>query len=198
MSGRGAAGLRDLAAARRKSVDDLTKKAIKHLGPSGEAQREAIAASLEAALASEDAADQLQDGRLVKPLEAPSGFGEEVPGLTVVPDPPPEGSARERRRAARAERRATPPDDADHARHKRELERIADEKAAALEKAKEEAQAAAREAAAARAEVSRLQDALVTANGRAKAAAERARVAQWTQSQAQQELDAATRRVLDE
>ena len=215
MSGRGAASLKELSAQRRKSVDALTKKAMGHLGTGGDAQREAIANSLEAAMAAEELSHALREGRLTKPFDAPSGFGEEIPGLSLVPDPPKDdsgsasASARERRRAARAQRRGA--DDVDGksesdvddkadeqaAARQAALERLADEKAAALEKAKEEAQSAAREAAAARAEVSRLQDALVTANGRAKAAAEKARVAQWAQSQAQQELDAATRRTIE-
>lgn len=202
LEGKGAAGLRDLGADRRRAVGDMTKKALKHLGggAASDAQRDAISTSLEAALASEDLADALVAGRLTKPLEPPSGFGEDPPHLTVVRDAAGgdaagEGSARDQRRSARAERRAKQQDDGEARR--RDLERALDEKAAALERAKVEAQAAAREAAAARAEVSRLQDELVSANGRAKAAAERARVAQWTQSQAQQELDAASRAVAD-
>lgn len=66
-------------------------------------------------------------------------------------------------------------------RRRRELEREAEERAA-------EAQQAAREAAAARQEVSRLQDLLVTANARAKSAAEKAQLAQWKASTAKQSL----------
>lgn len=195
LSGRGAASLRELSADRRAAVDALTKKAIRHLGPSGESQREPIASSLEAALASEDASEELRRGRLVKPLDPPSGFGGDIPGLALVQDPDDDdaeqASPRQRRRAARAGRRT----DDDAARKRQDLEAIVSSKVAALDKARGEAQAAAREAAAARAEVSRLQDELVSANGRARAAAERARVAQWAQSQAQQDLDAAGRKL---
>lgn len=196
LSGRGAASLRELSVDRRAAVDALTKRAIRHLGPSGESQRDPIASSLEAALASEDASAQLRRGRIVKPLDPPSSFGGDTPGLALVQDLADDAagqaaSPRQRRRAARAERRT----DGDGDRKRRELEAIVSSRLAALDKARREAQAAAREAAATRAEVSRLQDELVSANGRARAAAERARVAQWAQSQAQQELDAAGRRL---
>jgi len=206
LSGRGASDLRELSNKRRKAIDGLTKKAAAHLGPGGDAQREAIAQSLEAAVASEEAADELAAGQLVKPIDPPSGFGDVVPGLSLVAgsegDEDPGSSARDRRRAARAERRGAQPDgnadaaaDDEREARQRELEALLAEKQAALEKARSDAQTAAREAAAARAEVSRLQDELVSANGRAKAATERARVAQWAQSQAQQELDTAGRKL---
>ena len=57
MSGGSAAVLRDLSTERRKAVESLTKKAMRLLGPSGDSQREAIAATLEAAVASPDAGD---------------------------------------------------------------------------------------------------------------------------------------------
>lgn len=66
-------------------------------------------------------------------------------------------------------------------RRRKELEREATERAT-------EAQQAAREAAAARQEVSRLQDLLVTANAKAKAAADHAQLAQWKAATAQQAL----------
>ncbi|MDQ3107021.1 MAG: hypothetical protein M3Q68_04370, partial [Actinomycetota bacterium] len=51
-----------------------------------------------------------------------------------------------------------------------------------------EAKQAAQEAAAARQEVSRLQDLLVTANAKAKSATERAQRTQWANSTAHQQL----------
>ncbi|HEX7167328.1 MAG TPA: hypothetical protein VF230_10145 [Acidimicrobiales bacterium] len=213
MSGRaGGTAVKELSAERRKAVNALAGKAVKLLGASGDAQRDAITATLDAAVVDEDAAELVGAGRLTKELPAPSGFGE-IPELSVVPDAAdagdgaPETAAekkrRDERRAARAARRGegdssaatTAGDDDGPAREREALEAAVAEKRAALEQAAEEAQSAAREAAATRAEVSRLQDALVSANGRAKAAAERARVAQWAQSQAQQEVDAAERKL---
>ena len=71
------------------------------------------------------------------------------------------------------------------ARRRRELERDAEEQVA-------EAQQAAREAAAARQEVSRLQDLLVTADARAKSAAEKAQLAQWKAATARRAVDEAS------
>jgi len=104
---------------------------------------------------------------------APTDGGETAADDEAVPP-----SAVEPRRAATAERAAAK----ERERRKEELRREAEARAA-------EAQQAAREAAAARQEVSRLQDLLVTANAKAKAAADRAQLAQWNAATAQRAVD---------
>ncbi len=236
LSGRGAARFRELTARRRDLVDELTFAALGYLGAGADSQLDAVAATLGAALASPEAALALRAGRLVRPLDPPSGFpgagagdgaptvrnglastedlcvGHDEPGTSKRrsagavdgpsgTDEPAGGTptARDRRRAARAERGRVPePAAASNvgaAARRADVEVDIASKERAVVLAREEAQQAAREAAAAGREASRLQDELVSANGRAKAAAERARVAQWAQARAQQELDAARRRL---
>jgi hypothetical protein len=213
LEGKGDAGIREATAERRQLVAKLTKAAIAHLGAGGEAQHDAISHTFDAAVADPDAGLAVRAGRLSKELDAPSGFGG---GLIFGADPAaaPARSTRprrEERRAARQARRgdATPepagapvppeavgddepapvpapkgPTAAERKaaeRRRQELQREADERAT-------EAQQAAREAAAARQEVSRLQDLLVTANAKAKAAADHAQLAQWKAATAQQAL----------
>lgn len=211
--GKGDAGVRAATTKRRKLVADLTDRAVVLLGPSGEAQREAISNTFDAAVADPDAGISVQEGRLTKELAAPSGFGAGLVFATPPAPPRESASRREERRAARAAARsgttpaATPPPTAPAATPEPPPEpappaRVAadDRKAAADRKARlqaaeqecerrsAEAQLAAREAAKARQEVSRLQDELVTANAKSKAADEKARLAQWAASTAQQAL----------
>jgi phage shock protein A len=76
-------------------------------GAANAAQQEGLTAALEAASIDPDAAAALQEGRLEKEIEAPSGFGE-LGGLTLVPDAEPEpdpAAEEEARKAEEAERR---------------------------------------------------------------------------------------------
>jgi hypothetical protein len=197
LDGKGDAAIREATSERRKLVAKLTKAAVELLGATGEAQREAITNTFDAAVADPEAGLVVRAGRLAKELDAPSGFGGE---LVFAATPRATPARREERRAARRARKSDTPDPApaektttaaDRAaaraaakeaeRHRKQLERDADDR-------QHEAQQAAREAAAARQEVSRLQDLLVTANAKAKAADDKAKLAQWQASTAQQAL----------
>jgi hypothetical protein len=166
LDGKGDAGIRDATAERRKLVAKLAKAAVALLPSGGEAQRDAISHTFDAAVADPDAGLLVRSGRLTKELEAPAGFGgglvfgvgtahdlavRTAPGRPTGTTRKPAGGEAKPDRAA-------------------------------------DAQQAARHAAAARQEVSRLQDQLVTANAEAKAAAEAAQLAQWKASTAQSAL----------
>jgi hypothetical protein len=107
LSGGDAEELRRRSEERRKLVTELTRRAARVLGKDPTpGVIEEVAATLEAASAGEDAARQVLEGRLAKPLPRPAGFGD-VAGLKVVPGtggqdepgPPAEDAAE---RAARA------------------------------------------------------------------------------------------------
>lgn len=208
LDGKGDGAIRDATAERRKLVAKLTKAAVDLLGPAGEAQRDAITHTFDAAVADPDAGLAVRAGRLAKELEAPSGFGGELtfaaaPAATRAASP----RSREERRAARHAARAgqvleseeggndppSPPKPTDaparvSAKEAKEAERRRKQLAREVEDRQQEAAQAAREAAAARQEVSRLQDLLVTANAKVKAAESRAQMAQWAAATAHQAL----------
>lgn len=218
--GHGDAAIRLATTRRRKLVADLTDRAVAFLGKGGEAQREAIATTLDAAVADPDAGITVQEGRLTKELSAPSGFGAGLVFATPPAAPRETAARREERRAARNATRAgaragaddtsaldtttTPTTSAADAKAEAErLERIAAAEAERRERIAEaqaerdrraaEAEQAARDASDAHAEVSRLQDLLATAEAESKAADERARLAQWAAATAQQALRDAER-----
>ena len=218
--GKGDADIRAATTKRRKLVADLTERAVALLGSGGEAQRDAISNTLDAAVADPDAGISVQEGRLAKELSAPSGFGAGLVFATPPAAPRESASRREERRAARAAARgggrgredddagagarakkaATPapepktkaeertPATSAAEQRKAEAERKKQRKAAEAEceRRTAEAQQAARDASAARQEVSRLQDLLVSANAKSKAADEKARLTQWAAATAQQ------------
>jgi hypothetical protein len=78
LEGKGDAGVREATAERRRLVADLVDRAVAPLGGSGEAQREAISHTLDAAVAIPEAGIEVRAGRLQRELEAPSGFGGEL------------------------------------------------------------------------------------------------------------------------
>jgi hypothetical protein len=85
LSGGDAEELRRRADERRKLVTELTRRAARDLGKDPTpAVMEEVAATLEAASADEDAARQVLEARLSKPLARPAGFGA-VASLKVVP-----------------------------------------------------------------------------------------------------------------
>lgn len=218
LEGKGDAAIREATAERRQLVAKLTKQAVAKLSAGGEAQHDAISHTFDAAVADPEAGLAVRAGRLSKELDAPSGFGGGlIFGADPVAPAPSTGPRREERRAARQDRRGEPADEEPSfpaqtstpgtiragtpreevatpapkgptaaerkaaERRRKELQRDAGDRAT-------EAHQAAREAAAARQEVSRLQDLLVTANARAKAAADHAQLAQWKAATAQQAL----------
>ena len=84
LSGGDAEELRRRAEERRKLVTELTRRAARDLGKDPTpAVVEEVAATLEAASADEEAARQVLEGRLSKPIARPAGFGD-VAGLQVV------------------------------------------------------------------------------------------------------------------
>ena len=214
--GKGDAAIRSATTKRRKLVGELTDRAVSLLGAGGEAQRDAISNTLDAAVADPDAGITVQEGRLTKELAAPSGFGAGLVFATPPASPRESASRREERRAARAAARsgdagratpaASPAVDeeppapprrsaADDRKAAAERKKRLDAASAECERRTAEAQQAARDASAARQEVSRLQDLLVTANAKAKAADEKARLTQWAAATAQQARRDAEREV---
>jgi hypothetical protein len=100
------ARLRELTTQRRRLVDDLVRRAFAATGqrqpPSG--LRDEVTATLEAALADPDVAEQVEAGTMVRAARW-SGFGGQAgPALTVVTAPAP---ARPRGKAAESRGRAT-------------------------------------------------------------------------------------------
>lgn len=121
LAGEGDADIRTATAERRKLVAKLTKAAVELLGPAGEAQRDAISNTFDAAVADPAAGALVRAGRLHKELDAPSAFGAELVFASVTAAPrtarQDASSTREERRAARRARRrdGAGPDAADDA-----------------------------------------------------------------------------------
>lgn len=103
LEGSGTGAIRDVTAEQRRLVAQLTDIAVGFLGKAGEAQREAIGHTLDAAVADRDLGELVRAGRLTKELPAPSGFG----ALDLIFPPAPTAPAPELpdgERAADAER----------------------------------------------------------------------------------------------
>lgn len=77
-------GMRTAMAARRDAVAAATRAAVKL---AGEAQRDAISATFDAAATDESAAEAVRAGRLTKELDAPSGFGGDLASVFALPEP---------------------------------------------------------------------------------------------------------------
>lgn len=153
LSGKGASGLRQASERRRKALQSATEAAealLEAADRSSGAHVESIRTTFEAASLDRDGATQVQEGRLAKELDAPSGFGD-VAGLTLVPSPEePGGKAAPKRADQDARRRARAKREAEEAKARvTELKREA-------QKAEREAERAEREAERARAEAVRL------------------------------------------
>jgi len=200
LSGVRDSGLRDATAQRRAVVRRLADRAVALLdeaGANGEAHREAIAATLEAASASEEAAEPVRAGRLSRELPAPSGFGD-VSGLALLsPKPEPaaegaDGSGAEGERSAEDEEVRRLEAAVREARETLEARRqaaVEAEEAAAA--ARREAEAAARAAEEAEDEADRLE----RAAAKARRDAERARRAvARAEEEADERQDLAARR----
>jgi hypothetical protein len=89
LSGRGGGELREAGERRRTAIQALTEAAeavLEEAGRSSPGHLEAIRTTFEAASIDQDAAGQVREGRLVKELDAPAGFGD-IAGLALVPDP---------------------------------------------------------------------------------------------------------------
>jgi hypothetical protein len=165
LSGGGADELRERSEERRRLVNGLTERAARYLGE-GEAPAAAvedIAATLEAASIEQEAGAAVVEGRLVKPLPRPAGFGD-VAGLKPIPG----GKSREEPRRTptqeRAERRRHERELRDAEERERTVRARVDELRAELERlgsrtaaAREELRAAEAEARGAAVEVRRLQ-----------------------------------------
>ena len=91
VAGEGAAELRAAAKAEREAVAGLVRSAMGLLGEAGhpatDATRDRVAATLHAAAASPEAADQVGGGRLTADLD-PSGFGAVPEAAFAAPDRP--------------------------------------------------------------------------------------------------------------
>ncbi len=123
----------DTAAAgrrRREAIADLADRAVAILtesGRSGDAHRDGIAATLDAASLDPDVAADVVAGRLSKELDPPSGFGElDWTATATTPTPRPVAPP------AKAKATTTPPAD-------EEAERVAAERARRAEEARQRA-----------------------------------------------------------
>ncbi len=83
LEGAGTASIREITTEQRRLVAELTDTAVGLLGKAGEAQRDAIGHTLDAAVADPAQGELVRAGRLTKELAAPSGFG----GFDVLFEP---------------------------------------------------------------------------------------------------------------
>lgn len=104
LEGGGTASIREITAEQRRLVAQLTDTAVALLGRAGEAQRDAVSHTLDAAVADPGQGELVRAGRLTKELAAPSGFG----GFEVLLDPVATAS---RRRTTSTDFDAGEPDD---------------------------------------------------------------------------------------
>jgi hypothetical protein len=159
VSGLRDSGLRAAAAERRSLLEQLLKVAtgvLEQAGRAAEPHRDAIMASFEAASVDAEAAAAVRGGTLGHELAAPSGFGD-VGGLELLPamPQPPEPEPEPRRgRPARSSRRGRELEAIRH--HIEDLQRQTRESASAVAAARQVADRAEEEAAAADRESDRL------------------------------------------
>lgn len=189
VAGGGNAGIREATARRRKLVGSMTRQALAFAG-GGEAHREAIADTLDAAVVDAGAAEAVRAGRLTRELEAPSTFGA---GLLIGDDVSPAASGRRPPKDSRVD-----PSPANDDIDKEEAEQVAAEgrrRAEQIERLQEEvdltsraAEDAAEEAEAARHEVGRLRDLLDSARARLRTAEDTERATRAAAQKARREL----------
>ncbi|HEX2266857.1 MAG TPA: hypothetical protein VHI97_01475 [Actinomycetota bacterium] len=144
LSGKGGADLREASERRRnalRKVVDAADVTLEQADRASAPHLEAIRNTFEAASLDREAATELREGRLVKELEAPAGFGD-VTGLSLVQGEGGDGKAAAKRADQEARRRA---------KEKREAE----EAKARIGELRREAQRAEREAAKAEQEADR-------------------------------------------
>lgn len=145
LSGKGGADLREASERRRNALREVAEAAEAVLDQADRASAshlDAIRTTFEAASLDREAATEVREGRLVKELDAPAGFGD-VTGLTLVQGTEgADGKSAARRADQEARRRA---------REKREAE----EAKARIAELRHEAQRAEREAAKAEREADR-------------------------------------------
>lgn len=189
VEGGGDSGIREATARRRKLVGSLSTQALAFIG-GGEAHRDAIAGTLDAAVADAGAAEAVRAGRLTRELEAPSTFGA---GLVIGDE---ESVAVSRRRRPKEPQVDPSPgdDDTDDAeaelaaaegrRRTGLIERLQEE----VDRTSRAADEAAEEAEAARREVDRLRDLLDSARARQRTAENTERAARAAAQQARREL----------
>jgi hypothetical protein len=174
------ARIRDLSQARRRLLEGLVREAMTATGQDSPAVREEVSATLAAALADQEFAAKLAEGRLLRAEQAP-GFG--PADMTAWTAPAPATTARTARGASQAAPVKT--------------------KAAAEDKAAETAEAKAAAAAAAQAERERRREeaianaerAVSEASQAAEAAAERERADQAAVREIEQQLTDAMQRL---
>lgn len=190
LRGGGDSGVREATADRRKLVGTLTKRALAFASGGGEAQRDAIADTLEAAVADSDAAEAVRAGRLTKELVAPSTFGG---GLVFGSDDVPRSGAgaggRETDRGEAGDKEADEAGEAaaESRRRAERLERLQEEanRTAAV------AEDASQRVADARAEVDRLEALLEAARVEVRSAVDDERAARAAADRAARDLKGA-------
>lgn len=171
LEGSGTGAIRDATAEQRRLVAQLADVAVGFLGKGGEAQREAIGHTLDAAVADRDLGELVRAGRLTKELPAPSGFGGLdllLPGAPTAP--PPEPSTGKRAEDAERERAELLRQELELRERAARLERLHAE----AERREAEAASAAHRVAALHQELEELTARLGQARRRASAAADAA------------------------
>ena len=203
LSGLRGVALRDAVKRRRAVVDRIAGEAIELLeasGRPGETQRDAVARTLEAATADQDAADAVRAGRLEKELQRPTGFGE-LTGLAPVPDDGGE-TAPSRPRLGRAKgTKPTPPREDPKLRRLRvQRDQAADDARSAAQaavRAGERAVAASREAEGSAREIERLERDLRATRRRERESSASAAQAASAAKRAEAEAERARKKVED-
>lgn len=189
VAGGGDSGIREATTRRRKLVGTLTRQALTFIG-GGEAHREAIADTLDAAVVDADAAEVVRAGRLTRELDAPSTFGA---GLVIGDDVSPAASGRQRPKEPRVDPFPAG-DDIDDAeaeqaagerrRRAKLIERLQGE----VDRTSRAAEDAADEVEAARREVDRSRDLLDSARARLRTAEDTERATRAAAQKARREL----------
>jgi hypothetical protein len=199
LEGQGDGAVREATGRRRSMVADLTDRAVAELAntsggsaAAAEGQRDAISHTFDAAVADPEAAAAVLAGRLVKELQAPSGFGGGLVFGDVAAAP---RAARSKPTTRRRPATDEGDDEAERARQQEEqrrrdehLEQLRSE----LAERQREADEATRLADESHDEVERLQAEVEAAEVRARDADTAARRARKAVEQAQRELERAS------
>ena len=197
LTGGGASVMKELLAERRATVERVARLAVGELGTGGGAQRNAIVATLEAALADRADAEAVRKGQLSKELPAPSGFGVgDWTAAALVGDQDDENDVDRNEAEGKGAGSRDTAGKASEQQRKR-AQRAVDEKRGALRQATDDIDIAQREHESAEHDVERLQAALTAAKERASKAAERRRLAERRAGAAADALEDAERVLRD-
>lgn len=185
--------IRELSQQRRKLIADLTRRALAEAGqPSPPASlQEEVSATLDAALADPQVADDLAAGRLLRPVER-AGFGFGEPSGDLAPDQKqkPQREREPKRKPARRERDGRSGAKAGRAQADAERERAEAEQAREAERARAQAERA-------RAEEQRRREAIDAARQAVSEADEAVEAAEFSEREAAEAVDDLQRQLGD-